>query len=233
MKITRGPRALPKHVVRYRFPSLADLEQGIAGSATPEPAFDQGYEQGLERGYQDGQQQGFAHGVEDGTRQGLEQGRQQGLQQGLQQGRQEALVLCEQALAPLEQVHSRLESLARSRLNEQKDLLAELVGQVARRVIHAELTLNPQQVLGLVEESLRGLAGETEQLHIYLNPDDCERLARFGITTCQDWPLEADPALATGDCRLETRLAVVESLVGERLKECVGAVRASLESVDE
>ena len=227
MKIARGPRALPQHAVRYRFPTLADLEQGVVTAQVAE--FDQGYEQGLERGYQDGQQQGFEQGLEEGRRQGLEHGRQQ----GLQQGRQDARFLCEQALAPLEQVQRQLEGLARSRLAEQHDLLAELVGQVARRVIHAELTLNPQQVLGLVEESLRGLGGETEELHIYLNPDDCQRLANFGVTHCQEWPLEADPNLASGDCRLETRQAVVESLVGERLTECVDTVRSSLETVNE
>lgn len=227
MKITRGPKSAPQPVVRYRFPSLADLEQGIAAPEVPE--FDQGYQQGLERGYQDGRQQGFEQGLEGGRAQGLEQGRQQ----GLQQGRQEARFLCEQALAPLENVQRQLEALARSRLAEQKDLLAELVGQVARRVIHAELTLNPQQVLGLVEEALRGLAGETEQLRIFLNPDDCQRLAGFDITSCRDWPLEPDPALASGDCRLETSQAVVESLVNERLRDCVGAVRSSLETVNE
>jgi len=227
MKTTRVPKPAPQHIVRYRFPSLADLERGVEPPAVAE--FDQGYQQGLERGYQDGQQQGFEQGVEDGRHDGFEQGRQQ----GLQQGRHETRFLCEQALAPLENVQRQLESLARSRLSEQKDLLAELVGQVARRVIHAELTLNPQQVLGLVEEALRGLGGDTEQLHIYLNPDDCQRLAKFDITHCQNWPLEADANLASGDCRLETSQAVVESLVGERLTECVAAVRNSLELADE
>jgi flagellar assembly protein FliH len=227
MKMTQGPKAAPQHVSRYRFPTLEQLAQGVAKAQVAE--FDQGYQEGLDRGYQDGQQQGLEQGLERGLQQGLEQGRQQ----GLQQGRQESRFLCEQALAPLENVHRQLENLARSRLSEQKDLLAELVGQVARRVVRAELTLSPQQVLGLVEEALRGLAGETEQLHIYLNPDDCQRLAALGIDHCQSWPLEADAALASGDCRLETRQAVIESLVGERLKECVSSVRSALETADE
>jgi flagellar assembly protein FliH len=69
-------------------------------------------------------------------------------------------------------------------------LLVELVEQVARRVIHAELTLQPQQLLHLVSEALSGLQGESVGVQIFLNP-----------TIASGWPPWVIPSARVGRWR--------------------------------
>lgn len=213
----------PLPLLRHRFPPLLPPEQSGGPRAAPVDfgqEFNRGFHEGLERGHQEGLQQGLA--------QGMQQGREQGLELGLSEGERQGRALFEQTLAPLDALARRLEALEVKRLREHKVLIAELVSQVARRVIHAELTLHPQQVLSLADEALRGLKDDTDQLRLFLSPDDCQRLQGLGIEECKGWPLEADPALKTGDCRVETGKAVIESLIEERLETCVGGVRSNL-----
>lgn len=225
MSVSSRNRQPPPY--RFRFPQLDALEGGgaVAEAAAAAQEFQQGYQDGLAQGSRDGYQQGYQQGVQSGE----EQGRRDGIEQGRQQQQAQIDAQCERALAPLAIVEQKLEALAHARLLQQRDLIAELVAQVARRVIHAELTLNPRYIIGLVEESLRSLRGETEQLHIFLNPDDVQRLAELGVRNFQGWPLEADAELSLGDCRLETVQAELEVFVEERLQDCLSAVHTALD----
>lgn len=210
----------------YRFPSLG---QSGEEAQSQQEEFEYGYQQGLEQGqaegYQSGYQQGLTSGLIEGEAKGLQQGQVRGLAQGLAEGR----ASFDQAMIPFAKLQLQWESLTRARMLEQKELIAQLVAQVAKRVIQAEFTLNPQQVLSQVEQAMATLPNESEDLVIYLSEGDRQRLAEQGVTRCEKWPLQVDGALGVGDARIETRAAVIEINTKERLGRCIAQLNQTLE----
>ncbi|MGY3904040.1 lateral flagellar assembly protein FliH [Aeromonas lusitana] len=210
----------------YRFPSLG---QSGEEAQSQQEEFEYGYQQGLEQGqaegYQSGYQQGLTSGLIEGEAKGLQQGQVRGLAQGLAEGR----ASFDQAMIPFAKLQLQWESLTRARMLEQKELIAQLVAQVAKRVIQAEFTLNPQQVLSQVEQAMATLPNESEDLVIYLSEGDRQRLAEQGVTRCEKWPLQVDGALGVGDARIETRAAVIEINTKERLGRCIEQLNQTLE----
>lgn len=219
-------RKLAAGVTRlYRFPALG---QSGAEAQSQQEEFEYGYQQGLEQGqaegYQAGYQQGLTSGLIEGEAKGLQQGQVRGLAQGLAEGR----ASFDQAMVPFAKLQQQWESLTQARMLEQKELIAQLVAQVAKRVIQAEFTLNPQQVLQQVEQAMATLPSESEDLVIYLSEGDRQRLAEQGVTRCEKWPLQVDGALGVGDARIETRAAVIEINTKERLDRCIDQLNQTL-----
>lgn len=214
----------PQGTVRHHhFPPLQRLH--ASHEPAPEPhQYEHGFEQGMSEGFVTGQEQG----LEQGKRLGFEQGYQQGMQQGVREGERQGRALFDTAQRPFSRLREELDALSRSRLAEQQGLLVELVTQVARRVIHAELTLNPQQIVQWVNESLASLPDGQEGVHLYLHPEDRQRLLTLGYAECAGWPLEADASLGIGDCRVESRQSVVESQTEQRLADCLTQVASAL-----
>ncbi|WP_421201458.1 lateral flagellar assembly protein FliH [Aeromonas enteropelogenes] len=219
-KLEAGPTRL------YRFPALG---QSVEMAQNQQEQFEFGYQQGLEQGqdagYQAGYQQGLASGLEEGETKGFQQGHARGLAQGMAEGRSSF----EQALVPFVKLQTQWDSLNLARMQEQKELIAQLVAQVAKRVIQAEFTLNPRQVLSQVEQALASLPAASEELVIYLSEEDRQRLTEQGVTECEGWPLQVDVALGVGDVRIETRSAVIEVNTNERLAACIGQLNSTLE----
>ena len=209
----------------YRFPALG---QSGEEAQSQQEEFEYGYQQGLEQGqaegYQSGYQQGLTSGLIEGEAKGLQQGQVRGLAQGLAEGR----TSFDQAMVPFAKLQQQWESLTQARMLEQKELIAQLVAQVAKRVIQAEFTLNPQQVLQQVEQAMATLPSESEDLVIYLSEGDRQRLAEQGVTRCEKWPLQVDGALGVGDARIETRAAVIEINTKERLDRCIDQLNQTL-----
>lgn len=219
-------RKLAAGVTRlYRFPALG---QSGEEAQSQQEEFEYGYQQGLEQGqaegYQSGYQQGLTSGLIEGEAKGLQQGQVRGLAQGLAEGR----ASFDQAMVPFAKLQQQWESLTQARMLEQKELIAQLVAQVAKRVIQAEFTLNPQQVLQQVEQAMATLPSESEDLVIYLSEGDRQRLAEQGVTRCEKWPLQVDGALGVGDARIETRAAVIEINTKERLDRCIDQLNQTL-----
>lgn len=207
---------------RYRFQSLGSLEAKARGLQDP---FQQGYEEGFRQGEERGLQQGLADGLDQGRAQGYEAGFREGEAKGFAAGRADF----DAAMAPLSTLHHALEELRHRELRSQIEVLCHLVEQVARRVIHAELTLNPGQLQTLVEEAINRLDTTREPVTIYLSPDDHQRLAKAGTNSIGDYPLKVDPSLGIGDCRLESESQQLTIRSEERLAHCMAKVREELE----
>lgn len=161
-------KLMPGATRLYRFPALGQSgEEARSQQEQFEFGYQQGLEQGHDEGYQAGYQQGLTSGLQEGESTGLQQGQTRGFAQGLSEGR----AAFEQAMVPFAKLQEQWESLSRARMAEQKELIAQLVAQVAKRVIMAEFTLNPQQVMNQVEQALATLPSESEELVIYLNEE--------------------------------------------------------------
>lgn len=221
----------------YRFPPLDLLQAGrstapaaidAAASAQPVPdpqVLAQAYEQAAQRGHAQGFEQGQQEGHQQGHAMGLAEGRLQGQRAAQQEARAELLRLA----APLDALTAQLGALhADWQASLGKDVI-DLVERVARQVVRCELTLQPAQILALVEETLQGMPPRTGEVQVFLNPADLQRIQELDAGRVPAWHLQADNALEAGECRLRVGDAEVDAGCKHRLQACMEQVREQLQ----
>jgi flagellar assembly protein FliH len=74
-----------------------------------------------------------------------------------------------------------------------------------------------------VREAATALPAATRELRVHVHPDDLALLRDLGAVESH-WQLLADPALARGDCRLESERSRLDARVDARLAAVVDAV---------
>ena len=209
----------------HRFPPFrSESEKLPALTDSEQPSFEQGFQEGLELGHQEGHQQGFTQGVNDGK---LE-GQKQGMAAGLAEGQKKGQAIFHAATELLSTIQDKVEQLSHHKLQAQQALIGDLVTQVARSVIRAELTLNPKQILTLAEEAMASLADDVDKVRIFLNSEDLQRLSALGLTELNGWPLEADDQLEIGDCLIRSAQMEIAVNTEERFAECMENVNKSI-----
>src|SRR5574337_1200579 len=100
--------------------------------------------------------------------------------------------------------------------------LAQLAVVVARRVIVHELSIAPERIAGIVRQAAAALPLATRELRVHLHPQDLALLQELGMAE-RHWQLLADPALARGDCRLESERSRLDARVETRLTAIIDA----------
>lgn len=218
----------------HRFPPLA---QPMAGD--DEFAIDDSWQESqidLQQKLEEGFQTGLEQGHEEGLRQGLSQGKQQGLLEGQKEGFQKGFISGEQsgkqtfleATKPVNELYQTLSRWQSEREQQQRHIICELVQKVAQQVIRAELTLMPQQILALVDETLEAMPGKTEKVTVHLNPQDLDRITQINAELPKEWKLVANPELPTGGCHLVTDDAEADASCDSRLQACMDNVKEHL-----
>lgn len=151
--------------------------------------------------------------------QAREEGRAAGLAEGRALAQQELLqrlaqfdALCEAAARPLQAMDEQV-------LRE----LAQLAMVVAGRVVAHELKLSPELVAHAVREAAGALPAATRELCVRLHPQDLALLQSLGAAE-KHWTLQADSALARGDCVLESERSRLDARVESRLAALADAV---------
>lgn len=221
----------PAVVHRYRFPPLESL-RAVSESVTAQSTADQ-FQQGYQEGFSSGQQRGYEDGLQEGIASGQREGWAEGHAQGMAEGSRKGQVVFEEAMAPVRSLSDALGEARQQHLADQADTICDLVTQVARRVIQAELTLNPKQILNLIEEAVGQFVPPPAELHIYLNPEDAQRLAKIGVATLGEHKLQIDPELGTGDCRIETEYSEMSLNTEQRLKQYIESFKIRLDKSGE
>lgn len=212
----------------YPFPPLRKRPSGD----NEEQLDDTQYQQRLVEGFQDGVSQGFAKGVEEGREKGFTQGVSQGFIEGNLKGRIEAQQIEKAAFQKASRPFSLLieqmnQALAGHEIRRREELL-QLVEKVTHQVIRCELALQPTQILALIDEALAGLPAKPEQLKIYLNPQEFQRIQDIEPEKTLDWGLKADPEMQAGECRIITESAELDIGCKHRLDQCMQGLQANL-----
>lgn len=235
MKKSHVMRLQPGQYRQHRFPPVAE-QQPVAAAAEPgsqvgvdnplelQQRLEAGFQQGLQQGHQEGLQQGIAQGHQ----QGLAEGQKEGYQQGFARGEQAGQMQFAAATEPVNALLAQLSQWQADQEREQRVQICELVQKVAQQVIRAELTLMPQQILALVDETLEAMPGKTEQVIVHLNPQDLERISNINSDLPQAWKLVANPELSIGSCQLSTDHAEADASCDARLETCMETVRGHL-----
>jgi flagellar assembly protein FliH len=133
----------------------------------------------------------------------------------------------EQAGAELQPVTERLaKSLAglsslrsRIRTDAEKDLL-KLSITIARRVLHRELTIDPESVGGLITVALEKLQSR-DLCRVRVHPDQepAIRASLERFSNSQQIELTPDPSLQRGDVLFETAHGTLDASIDSQLRE--------------
>lgn len=187
-----------KNTRPHRFPPLSQLvaRPGAAAAGDASPVAD-GFQQGMDRGYEEG----LEAGRQGGHAQGLDAGREEGLRLGREQGHAQVLAAYAHAAQPLEAAVTALKSLQADYQAAMRKEVVELVAKVARQVIRGELALQPLQLLNMVDETLATLPRvRDEEVEIYLNPEELQRIEELDAERAKRWKLLPDARLEPGEC---------------------------------
>ncbi len=214
----------------YRFPPLDLLQKPVSGpvAADNTAADPQAVARAFEQASQRGHEEGFAQGVQAGEQSGLAQGFARGQEDGRAQAMHAVRAEFASACVPVQALHEQLAQLhADWQASLRKDVI-DLVERVARQVVRCELTLQPAQILALVEETLSGMPQRTGALQVFLHPADLQRIRELDAARVPEWNLLADSTLEAGECRLRVGEVEVDAGCKQRLSACMEQVREQL-----
>ncbi|MEO5819671.1 MAG: FliH/SctL family protein [Vicinamibacteraceae bacterium] len=201
-----GPVAMPRPaVVAPTVTSPAGAAPGLAAPTTPAapPATDESLLAehgerlaGLER-------EAFTKGYAQGERAGLEAGGK----------RAEAM------LRRIGQTIEELSGLRQTLITETEREMVQLALILARRVVHREVTLDPELAAALAHVALERLGTNTPAT-VRLNPEDytivAQDSARWGGQTVTVVP---DPSISRGGCLVESAFGSVDATIERQFDE--------------
>lgn len=215
----------------HRFTALAQLADPNAWAgpgAVPSQvtsAMHDGYQRGMERGYREGHEAGMRSGMDTGRGEGREEGRQQ----GLEAGKQEALARFERLAGPVNEIVEALKQMQADYQTAMRKEVIELVAKVARQVIRKEIQMEPIQLLALVDEALATMPRvAADEVVVYLNPEDLERIIELEPAQAERWNLWADDKLEPGECRVKAGNREADAGCSQRLAACMEQIEERL-----
>ncbi|KRE90913.1 flagellar assembly protein FliH [Frateuria sp. Soil773] len=148
-------------------------------------------------------------------------------EQGYAAGQREGLAAAQQQLAArMAQLDALYASAARplQALDEATEQeLAQLALAVARQVVAHELKSTPELIVPAIRQAATALPSATRELRVRLHPDDAALLRELGAAESH-WQIHADPALARGDCVLESERSRLDARLRTRLAAVIDAV---------
>lgn len=139
---------------------------------------------------------------------------------GEQAGTQKAMERLIPALAAFESMTKQLAGMSSHVRQEAEVGTVQLAVAIARRVLHRELAVDPEAVLGLVKSAGARLnAREVRRLRVA--PDDARAISehRAALNLPQGLEVLADPSLPRGSAIFETTRGEMDASVGTQLDE--------------
>ncbi len=150
----------------------------------------------------------------------VEQARQSGFDQGVRQGRQEAAAEMESALDRLARTIQDLAQVKRKVRAEAETELVKLSLAIARRILHREITTDPQSLRGVVYAALQQLQNrEISRIRVFPAGVPAVRAAlerNGGLPAIEIVP---DGLLQPGGLFFETSLGELDASVETQLQE--------------
>ena len=156
---------------------------------------------------------------EEAYAQGYLEGKDQGQRDGYAAGERQAKEL----VARLEKILDGLSEPLQQVDEEVEQQLSELAMTLARQVVRSELKSQPQQIVGLVRESLALLPAASRDVKVLLHPDDAQFVRdALGQRGAQGWRLVEDAGLEPGGCHVVSAVSRIDASVRRRLAALAG-----------
>jgi flagellar assembly protein FliH len=104
--------------------------------------------------------------------------------------------------------------------------LAMLAGAIARQVVRREIKLQPDDIIGLIRDTVSLLPVTAREVRVHLNPEDAKlvnsRLVE--VTSERAWSITEDPILPRGGCRVTSENSTIDAQVEQRIGAAIAAV---------
>lgn len=159
-------------------------------------------------------------GVELSVPEQIRQAYAQGLQEGKEAEQKQHAIEVRPLIEKLTETLAAFAGL-RSRIRrESEGELVELAIAIAKRVLHRELTLDPETVKGLVKVAFDRI-GSRELNRVRVHPTHSSLVKSFVEQACPNRPVEvvADTAMGPGDVVFETERGDLDASVDSQLEE--------------
>ena len=222
---------ISKNVKSYLFPKSQTSQNNDAFEEVSEQLIhdselitlkEEAHKEGFSKGYENGNLKGFE--------QGTIQGNKEGYQKGYANGEQEAHANLNDIIQVVSEIKEKLSELHIKKNKRQQQELCDLVLSIAQKVIQAELTLQPQQILKLVEETIDTMPDEHLPIQILLNPNVLNRISQIQPNIPDKWNLLPDESLDECSCKLVSESNEANINYTERLKSCINSINENLKS---
>jgi flagellar assembly protein FliH len=208
-KVLSGDAALPATPLQWEpvtsLPGIDPAEAvSFAAAGSARPAF----------------AQSFSAELEGEVQRRAAQEREAGFREGLAEGARKSKAELEPLFAQLARTIDEVSGLKSQIRAEAEGELVTLAVAIARKIIHREVTIDPDALLGLVKAALGKL--DARELHrVRMNPQDVETLRRHmdQIGGAGAVELHADYALPRGAAIFETSRGVLDASVETQLAE--------------
>ena len=149
-----------------------------------------------------------------------QQARQAGLDQGLRQAREEAAAEMQAALDRLARTIQELAQVKRKVRHEAETELVKLALAIARRILHREVSADPQSICGIVYAALQRLQNrEIARIRVYPAALQAVRSALERNGGMAAIELIPDAMLQPGGIVFETALGELDASVETQLQE--------------
>lgn len=154
-----------------------------------------------------------------------------GFGQGERSGQEAADQRGEAMLRRLTQTLQELTELRSKMIHQTERQMVELVLAVARRVVHREVSLDPDLLVAMARVALDRL-GEAAQITVRLNPDDYKTTgaARIAQVTASNVSVVADGRISRGGCRVESEMGLLEAGIDAQIHEIAQALLGRAEA---
>lgn len=184
--------------------------------------------QAEEEGFNEGKTQGYAEGLEQGRLEGLEQGHTEGLAQGHEQGLEAGLAEAKTLIQRFEGLLSQFEKPLQLLDGDIEHSLMTLTMALAKSVIGHELKTHPEQILSALRLGVESLPIKEQSVSIRMHPDDVALVEQLYTSTQlnrNQWQLEADPSLNSGDCIISSQRSLVDLTLSSRIDAVFESLR--------
>jgi flagellar assembly protein FliH len=145
---------------------------------------------------------------------------QRGFAEGQATGKEQAAAELKPVLDRMAQTLAELISVrSRLRREAEKDLL-KLAIAIARRVLHRELTIDPESIEGVIKVAIEKLQSR-DLCRVRVHPDQAPAIrASFErFSNSHKVELVADPSLQIGDVMFETATGTLDASIESQLQE--------------
>jgi len=148
-----------------------------------------------------------------------------GFAQGELAGAEAAGQRGEMMLHRLTQTLEELTQVRAQMIHQTERQMVQLAMGIARRVVHREVTLDPDLLIAMARVAMERL-GETAQVKVRLHPDDyaAAGAARVAQLAGSNVMIVADAHLSRGGCRIESDMGILDAGVDAQLQEIARAL---------
>jgi len=175
-----------------------------------------------EDGFQEGKDAGFTQGLEEGRADGLQQGLQQGIAEGTQQGLGEGKIRVDEQVANWQSLIERLHNPLQKLDENVEYQLIRLATSLAEQITRCEVQSEPKIILQALKLATDALPVCEQTIKILLHPDDLQFVQHaYSPEVClqRGWDLQAEPALARGDCQIKSQASSVDYTFSSRIEQ--------------